>query len=267
MAERLPVSFETRLSGKKLRRTRYLAPFFQKYRERLGFSELPEPRQIAYREGLVTDDRKLFYIKNPKAGSSTIAHILFRYSKGRPCEGRIHDKDNGLFQYWHNWRKFEAALNGNAVSFNFVRHPEKRIVSAFRNFVVDKRNKTRGVHLEALESRGLSDKNSMNRNFGIFLDYVEESFATNLLYTNRHWRPQHINVALGDIRYDVIGKLENLDRDLEKVFALIGEVDALKKARPDRKHNASTGVSYTLNAEERARVERLYEKDYEAFGY
>ena len=65
----------------------------------------------------------------------------------------------------------------------------------------------------------------------------------------------------------MIGKLESLDQDLEKVFALIGEVEALKKARTDEKHNASTGASYTPNAEERARVERLYEKDYEAFGY
>lgn len=267
MAERLPVSFETRLSDRKVWKARYLAPFFQKYRERLDFSEVSERRRVAYREGVVTDDRKLFYVKNPKAGCTTIAHILFHYSKGRPCTDRVHNKNNGLIQYQHNWREFEAALNGDAVSFTFVRHPEKRIVSAFRNFFVDKRNRTHGKHLQALESRGFSDDNSMSRNFGIFLDYVEESFATDLLYTNRHWRPQHINVALGDIRYDVIGKLESLDQDLEKVFALIGEVEALKKARTDEKHNASTGASYTPNAEERARVERLYEKDYEAFGY
>lgn len=170
-------------------------------------------------------------------------------------------------QYRKYWREFDQALNGTAIVFSFVRHPEQRLVSAFRNFFVDKRNGSRERHLPALESRGFRDSNSLSKNFGIFLDYVEESFEADLLYTDRHWRPQSINIAANDIQYDLIGKLENLRSDIQNIFSMIGRGGFLEEVHIDVNYNASTGARYVLSLEERNRVERLYKVDYEIFGY
>jgi hypothetical protein len=263
----LPIHFEQKLTARKIKKATYLAPFLKKYRDRLAYSKIPETRRIAYTDGLLTDDGKLFYVKNSKAGCTTIAQLLYNYSKGAFYDQNIHDERQNLRQYQHHWRSFEKALGGSAHAFTFVRHPESRLISAFQNFFVNKINRSHDKHLPPLESRGFSESNSRDKNFGIFLDYVEESLETDKLYTDRHWRPQHINVAANDIRYSVIGKLENFEQDIERVFALIDRSDFPTKNRVDARYNSSKGEKVTLCAQDRSRIEKLYETDYEIFGY
>jgi hypothetical protein len=260
----LPIRFERKLNVKKARR---LAPFFRKYRERSAYSKLPETLRIAYEDGLLTDDGKLFYVKNSKAGCTSIAQLLYHYSKGDFCGENIHDARKTLRQYRDHWRDFEEALGGSAVAFTFVRHPESRLVSAFRNFFVDRKNRAHLLHLPAMESRGFNGNNSQSKNFGIFLDYVEESIAIDPLYTDRHWRSQHINIASNDIDYTVIGRLENFYCDLKKVFARIGQSAFLTEDRISARFNRSKDHSSNLTASERSRIETIYARDYELFGY
>jgi hypothetical protein len=260
----VPIRFEHK---QNLRKARYLAPFLKKYRERAAYSKVPETLRIAYDDGLLTDDGKLFYVKNSKAGCTSIAQLLYSYSKGDFYEENIHDASRNIRQYRHYWRDFEKALRESALAFTFVRHPESRLVSAFRNFFVDRKNRSHTLHLAGLQSRGFDDGNNHSRNFGIFLDYVEESIEIDPLYTDRHWRPQHINIASNDINYAVIGKLENFHRDLQEVFSRIGQSEFLTEERMSARFNKSQSYSSNLTVAERSRIEAIYARDYELFGY
>jgi hypothetical protein len=259
----LPVHLEKRLN---IRKARWLAPFFRRYRDRLDYSRLPERIRIAYDHGLLTDDGKLFYVKNSKAGCTSIAQLLYKYSKGDFYRTDIHNAKVPIRQYATYWRDYESALaSGDTIAFTFVRHPRSRLLSAFRDFLVEKKNASHSIHLPALESRGFKESNPTDVNLGIFLDYVEESTAIDPLYTDRHWRSQCVNIAEDDIDYAI--KLENFKSDIKRVFATIGRDDFLEEEEAGVKFNSSREDRFTIAPAQEIQIERIYKEDFEKFGY
>jgi hypothetical protein len=253
------------------RKARLLAPFSKRYREKAQIQAgqaVAVPLKFAVRHAAQTDDGKLVFVKNSKAGCTTVTHILYHYSKGRNCTEFIHEHMNGFTHGAKHWRENMRALSEKgAVKFTFVRHPQARAVSAFNNFIGEKNNKSAPPHIEAIRQFGFSESADIGRNFDAYLSYLEACFEKNTDYTDRHFRLQKINIAYGYIDYDIIGRLENFDSDLLRAFELAGAEEYLSNYFQIPRHNNSSDERIELTKDQKKRIETLYGPDYEAFNY
>ena len=91
------------------RKTKLLSPFIKKYRERVAISEVPEPMRSVLLVTVQSDDGKLVFVKNPKAACTTVANVIYHYSKGHAhaaesiVSGKILGKGLNIFKKtsWH----------------------------------------------------------------------------------------------------------------------------------------------------------------------
>lgn len=240
------------------------------YRVRWGQQKVPDKHQLILESILVSPDEKLIYVKNAKAGSTTITRAFYHYANGKPFPSPkgIHRPVAKLrqgVQYWHE--NYQTLMSGNGFLFTTVRHPYRRTVSAFKNFFVEQRNDQTHLHLSAIRQFGYSEANSLTRNFDVFLDYIEASFSLDQFHTDPHWRKQIYNTGLPHLRFDHIARLENLDEEMPRIAELAGIKDPYGAFRVSEHANRSEPVDFWPDAAQRARVRTLYEDDFQAFGY
>lgn len=251
------------------RKARLLAPFLKRYREKADLQRLAPPLQTVLTHTLQTDNGKLLFVKNSKAGCTSVAQLLYHYSKGEYCEGPIHIQAENFTQGKSHWRKNLLALNDkDVVKFTLVRHPQARAISAFKDFFLEKNNPSAPRHIEAARYFGFSEDAEPNKNFDAFLNYVEACFKQDIRATDRHFRLQKINIGFGYVNYDIIGRLENLETDLLRVFKLVGADTYFNDHTKLRGFNRSkTSKKFELTSTQKNRIETLYRPDYEAFNY
>ena len=104
-------------------------------------------------------------------------------------------------------------------------------------------------------------------NFDVFLDYVGHSLAVDPVNTDSHWRLQVDNIALHDIAFDLIGRVETYAADIRTVFERAGITDFSPDAMLEQRFNRSGSARSEITPAQRARIEALYDADYQAFGY
>ena len=201
------------------------------------------------------------YVKNPKAACSTLLVWL----------DRIHTRDyEHQFTNVHmqhrlpvvrevGWRKVSRMLSGSAYRFSFVRHPVRRLESAYWDKVAPPgrwRNEIQAV-------LGLPSDNETPLTFEQFVDAVEQQDP--VIEMNPHWRPQHLNLWHPMVTYDHIGRLESFDQDLARICeeANLPHVP-LDRRNAGRDRPASV---YEGRPDLRRRVEELFATDIELYGY
>ncbi|NRB20263.1 MAG: hypothetical protein HRU33_22680 [Rhodobacteraceae bacterium] len=93
----------------------FLAPFSKRYKNRYSFSRVPLEQQIVLLRCNSTRDQKFAYIRNSKAGCTTIANLLYLYEFGKEAEGSIHCDTEDLIkgiQYWRPNRVSDVSAYG-----------------------------------------------------------------------------------------------------------------------------------------------------------
>ncbi len=251
-----------------LLKARLLFPFAKRYRTRLRLAPEPEELRIIASHILVTDNYRLAFVKNAKAGCTTVSHILFFYARDKVFNGRIHDDAASLIQGADfSVETISAIKNSDVYKFSFVRNPTDRLISAFHNFVLEGTNRGSSRHLRHMESFGYSPSNTHSDNFNAFLNYIEHCLSISSTYTDQHFRHQTKNIAHGHVDYSYIGKLESLSEDMEHIFKDSGEWRDNLRETLTIKANASKSPRYTPSERQLKRVSKIYEEDYEAFGY
>lgn len=256
----LPVALE-RVSKPQ---DRYLRWFSARRASEFRRAKLGDAQAITVSHIVTSNDGKLAYFKNSKAGCTTVTAAIYQYNYQQPLETNAHSKELDLRQGRQHWEANVDAINNGATAFSFVRNPASRARSAFINFFVDKTNRSAHRHFPALESRGFSLKDDLSYQFDVFLAYAEESLSLCPELTDRHWRHQTLNVGLNMFPLAFVGKLEDgLDEGLAKVAELAGCAPILV----DKNRNESSRVDFTPSQDHVKKIERLYAEDYEAFGY
>ncbi len=153
--------------------------------------------------------------------------------------------------------------------FAFVRNPWSRVVSCYRNKVLtaDSFNKLNII----CKYKGLRPQMP----FDSFVEWLcsEEGSDRN---ADGHWVSQHyfLTDAKGEIHCDFIGKLENFDADMSKVWARLG-IDFVKVPHRNRAKASAGGTNSLLHApyrelyssRTRDLVAERYAKDIALFGY
>ena len=197
------------------------------------------------------------YVKNAKAGCSTVLQWLHRIRTGDPAAApvNVHLEADVTRVGDLGWPAMAERLSSDFV-FTVVRHPLARFESAVRSKVIDESINPARRQIE--QSLGLPEAAELT------LDQVVEALeGLDPVMMNAHWRPQHLNLAHPLVRYDLIGRLESLDHDLASVRDALGLPDMPHEAR-----NASTGSLLLADRPDlRHRVEALFEVDLDLFGY
>lgn len=260
--EKPPVVIEPKVSKYK---DKYLRWVSSRHANRYRLGKLGDAKVLLLDHTVVSNDNNLAYIKNSKAGCTTVTAAIYRYNYGHWPSDNVHQDETRLYQGRHCVERNLRAIESSATTFSFVRNPAERIKSAFVNFFIDEKNRSLPQHRAAIERWGIFDKDDPSYRFDVFLDYVEESLAISPERTDRHWRPQSLNVGIGMLQLSYLGKLEDgLEKGLAEVAQLSG---CTELSMPPSRLNTSSKVNFLPNALQSAKIERLYAEDYENFGY
>lgn len=200
------------------------------------------------------------YLNNPKVGCSTVKANLWSAVDGCPVKSirDVHAIEGSPFE------REIATLDwaGGAFVFTFVRNPYARIVSAWRNKAVDRRD---GTWESFARRHGHADPTAPI-GFDAFVEFIatvppEEQ--------DPHWRPQHLNTLHPFVQPNLLADLETMDRQLPQILArLFPGRPAGIASRARHSTGARHGFAVQLGDDGTAkRLRQLYAGDFEAFGY
>ncbi|MCB0906848.1 MAG: sulfotransferase family 2 domain-containing protein [Nocardioidaceae bacterium] len=209
---------------------------------------------------LALPDHDLVYVKNAKAGCSTILAWLDHLHTGSPPPpGNIHQQHRLPRLREVGRDRLLEMLGGSAYRFSFVRNPRTRLESTYWNKVVPD-HKERPRVLGLLGILGAEDRTV---GFEEFLDAVEHQVSS--VDCDPHWRPQHLNLLHPVVRFNRIGRLESFAADLD---AIQQEAGLPRVPAPQRNvsRRADTSV-FDGRPDLVQRVETIYATDYELYGY
>jgi hypothetical protein len=229
------------------------------------------------------------YVLNGKSASSTLLRFLFRVEFGSELTvafdsnwdinpaalvHQLYDRNVFHRAVWIPLSAGELLERPDLLRIALVRHPLARAISAFRYFC--RSNELRhGFFLE--------DRLRINAMTGFdwhrmpyteagmlsFLDYIEaDQSRFGSARVNHHWRLQADNVYPEIFRPTHLGKVETLDSFLRELWErLVPAGEALPEGlvSENRQPANPTGVLDTQAV--RRRVETIYARDFEAFGY
>jgi hypothetical protein len=245
-----------------------LASASKHYSKKLIRTRVPLADRVVLDHMASTEFPKVVLTKNSKAACTSIAHAMYFISTGRQYDGKIHRESDVLAQGRDHWDTLLARrARPDYKTFTFVRHPIDRLESAFKDFVIERRNPLQTLHAAGLKDFGCSETKGESSNLDAFLDYIEASFDASKIRTDRHWRPQVDNIGLGRFSYDFIGKVENLKDDMHTLFTMAGvDQEAINDVISIRE-NSSRARTRIANKRQQARIEMLYAADFDAFEY
>ncbi|WP_115070719.1 sulfotransferase family 2 domain-containing protein [Synechococcus sp. UW179B] len=181
----------------------------------------------------------------------------------------IHISSNGLLFYSENNKSacstigktigakripHEKYFNLHAVPiFSVVRNPYSRFMSSF---LYNCRHRSQDYFINWSPSDCTID------NYLTFLEY--HSKEDNFRRFDPHQRPQSYNLCIDDINYDFIGKLEHLKGVLDYISSF-GYKDI--KTKNDHRTGAVDTYKKSLDSDQCSRIQKIFEKDFEAFKY
>ncbi|WP_366552614.1 sulfotransferase family 2 domain-containing protein [Aquibaculum sediminis] len=238
------------------------------------------------RRGFPSEENKTIYFWSPKCACTTLFRTL-AFNFGR---GNRHYLRNSL-----RWAKCRPFIRAGYRTVVITRHPVDRAISAYLNKFVIHRKKA--VTLETMESfsRELflfhrahfgGDPKTNDLSFEEFVDAIELQHhlrdSGKLQKINPHWDTQAPPGAKRG-SYDVVAKVENFPADMKRMCEETGikYLDASANKTP-----VATGVAEYLGATPanlldigalshenfvteniRRRLFKIYQRDFEIFGY
>ena len=229
-----------------------LSPFYRRfpYRGAMDLFKL-DPR------GAYSPLEPFFYSRVPKAANTSITQTLFEQSSFRLKIARRQDPKYQFLRPLFLSPKEVNRLDKEAFKFTFVRDPYSRVLSAYLDKVGRKRH-------QGQRFLSWAERHYQPETFLGFCRYLEAGG----LFLDMHWAPQVDILCLPLERFDFIGHVEHLNRDLAVVLERLFQVQTAGPAPHAGTHtHASQHVNDAYGAEERAIVNRLYAADFERLGY
>ena len=246
----MPGSGLLRAGGREA--ARLLSPFYRRfpYRGEMDLFKL-DPR------GAYSPLEPFFYNRVPKAANTSITQTLFEHTTFRlKVARRQHPKYQFLRPLFLSPNEVNR-LEQEAYKFTFVRDPYSRALSAY----LDKVGRRRHQGLRFLQ---WAERHNQPQSFLGFCRYLQAGG----LFLDMHWAPQVEILCLPLERFDFIGRVEQLDRDLAQVLQhLYGVTASRPTPRAGTHTRASERLKEAYGPEERAIVNRLYAADFEQLGY
>lgn len=211
---------------------------------------------------------RLIYVSVPKAASTTIRSILSELQTSskppveqvlykRRCSGLLSPTLAGLTVF------HEMASSADTLRFTFVRNPYARLLSAWSNKIAGKPLRPGDPYIDLyLNSRPAArSQPAQSLSFSEFVHFVHETIDESV---DPHWDRQTARVSVQGLKLDLIGRVETFENDF---------VTVLHHARkssiriPRLNHSGPADWQPYYSAELANTVYRLYEQDFDIFGY
>ncbi|MBD0269491.1 MAG: sulfotransferase family protein [Cyanobacteria bacterium Co-bin8] len=211
---------------------------------------------------------RYLYVDTPKAGCSTIKLTLQRLELEDEYFTREDFEDIHL-------RKFSPLLmpiqvgpldaflsRTDIFKFCFVRNPYTRILSCY----LDKIAAPHPIKAQILRQLGRNYTDLHTAvSFAEFISAVEEQPISTM---DPHWRLQYYQTFQESIKFDFIGRYENFSEDLQTVGEKLSPNFSKYFFHEQRNSTSSASkVSDFYTPELRERIYRIYELDFDYFGY
>ena len=205
-------------------------------------------------------DLGLVYVRNPKAASSTLLEWLDWMHTGLEREAtRNVRQDNALPKVGDlGWERVMRMVDGEAFRFSFVRDPVTRFESAYRTKILQQRPQRRQV----LEILGRAGDAEAEVAFEDFLWAVEQQEP---MHMDLHWRPQHLNLMHPLFTFDMLGRVERFDQDVEEITRRLNLPGPPRRSRNVKRKGRPSAYEGRPDLVERVRA--LYARDLELYGY
>lgn len=238
-----------------------------------------------------SDRHKALYCSVAKAGCTNwkkvfyLMNIMGQKDKSKEKVDLSQISDIHWFTRHSPWRLSSVKSLDEVVhrlqtyrSFVFAREPFTRVVSAFKDKFKNNGNRegwqkwTRRIHKQLNITR-TSQIESLS--FDDFIDYVSNpDIQSTYVGADKHWLPVAENCFPCQIRYDVIGKLETIDKDARYILEHL-EVPELIDVVSERTAHQTNSSDKRYLQKYRSRLagaqieafKRRYEHDYKMFGY
>lgn len=188
------------------------------------------------------------FVHVPKAAGSTISLSLYGYRVGH----------RSIESYW----KCDPAFTQCAFKFAFVRHPYFRFVSTF-NYLKKGGMSTRDVDYISRYPEAFASLST-------FAEASELSVFRNSIL---HLRPQSYYLSLPAYSHygvfmDFIGKTEFMNEHIDVLITLLpGPLCQRLEFAKKKKLNATTGRPSEIDRDVFKKIRRIYQDDFELFGY
>lgn len=269
-----------RLETTQVSRRRLLSHVCARYQ--LGVGERRVLRRLVSRV-FVEDRSRLLYCEVPKAGCSNWKRVLMVLGGGAASTWDI---PHNTAHYANRLRRLDSydlgGIRARLHSYTkvlVVREPFERLVSAFRDKFESPNSYYHPVFGRPIISKYRANASRSALRTGVGVTFRE--FVQYLLDVRRpvgmdiHWEPvgQLCHPCL--LRYDFIGKFENLQEEANFMLRRIGAPKNLTfpdfKDRNPLAERTSSSITQKyfsqLNSSERQRIFNFYHTDYLMFGY
>jgi dermatan 4-sulfotransferase 1 len=217
---------------------------------------------------LVAPDRSFLYVTVQKAGTSTLRRRLWKlYGVDVPEPGATSavSAHTGPYLGLHDVLDHDlgALLRGaGTYRFTFVRNPYSRLISAYRDKILNLNGNEEYKHDLPLPS----DRTPT------FAEFVRAATDTADEGCDWHWISQHRATMCDIVKYDYVGRLESLDEDFGRVLHDLGRTDAsastvanLNRYSPLEDDGGGCVCRYDEALADL--VWRRYRRDFQVFGY
>ncbi|XP_075726733.1 carbohydrate sulfotransferase 11-like [Rhipicephalus microplus] len=219
----------------------------------------------------LVDNRRFAFCAVPKAATSSIKALILL---AQNASAKFTDADSIYNTFFHRFRllcpseyvRHHVVTNYTRVII--VRHPFERLVSAYVNKVRTSRPKLSAV--KHLYKGGFSGRGP-NGTY-TFAEFVKIILNMPVQKWDSHWAPYTTRCRPCTMRYNLIVKVETLDRDLQFLLPIIGLAGwSFPKMNAKEAYNGTDEGSKEYFAElTRQQVLQLYAiymYDFEFFGY
>ena len=184
-------------------------------------------KKLIEKNYLINHKYKIIYCPIPKNASTLFKLELLRHSEE---ETQSQDLTKQIHRYLKKNHTsltlpdFSYLEREDYFKFAILREPFKRLVSAYLNkFVKIKKSPpfVKNVIANVYQYLGREPDYKQSITFSQFINYLARTEDFEL---NGHWRPQHTFLDLNLVKFDLLGRLENL----EQVIQIIEEQTGLK---------------------------------------
>ena len=146
-----------------------------------------------------------------------------------------------------------------------MRNSFSRLLSCYLDRIVGRYNTRPRRQLNRLLGTTLTDEVTFDQ----FIKAICEQESVKM---NDHWRDQYSSLLRGRVKFDFIGRFENIADDLRTVFqATIPHSDLYRRVEKQNKSPQTTSASNLLSQfysdELTSFVAERYAKDFEVYGY
>lgn len=232
---------------------RDLPPFYRIYFPCLSLS-------IVDSRGTISHENKFIYFRVPKAANSTIIASLY-YAQSNHKILSLNEIQVIKDRFYVHPSQLSVAevkeLQRSYFKFTFVRNPFTRLLSAYRDKILPKKEDKHKMVAKFLGKDETSDLSLDD-----FLTYLEAGG----IHKNAHWAKQVnlIPILIKEINF--IGKTESLNEDLSHVLEVIFADSKPIVSIQEHATKVKQGT-FQLDSVSERRIYRLYEEDFDVFEY